>query len=468
MGFWRSVLEGARSASILASQRLSEYQPLYEITNLPDGRRKAVFTGAQDEEMRLLIAGAKAGEGIMPTPETIAGWSLESPENLRDWITPFMERAAAPLPRMGEDVRALNTGVYLPDEYGGFEEVPHGYLKKLFPMGKKDEWPQVIFTSPDSRVNPWHVNDIARSLPKYIKDITGAEIDLITKFGDEEKGTKGKTIALCAIHSYQTCIHNVLHVNDRLWELHRNSTQVANVSPAAKAAAQMILEAATLKKDGRITILRHDTPEIFTHFIGHGFSKGGNSVTDIFRYILHEIGPDAKNENKTYQLAVDENGIDTRSLGDPSLAYIDIGGKRVETKVGDKLLHEIMKGVDLVFVSGADHDYKPRGNIVLPHRIRIMGDSDRVISLVRGINDVSTLHDEIFRLPGPPSTGQHLLGHDYHEIMKQYVAMCPRKHQEMFVRRFGGKVREVEEPGTQVAALQQRDATPGRSKGAVR
>lgn len=239
-------------------------------------------------------------------------------------------------------------------------EVPEGYLESLFPQGKQEDWPtQLIVCGKDIRPDPEAMRKIMLNIGEIIGDVVGEPVPLANNF---DEAARGKTVVIGSYVTEANLLANADALMSRLDVIRKNPLSTEHMAGSAKKAGQMLLDIATLRKDGTGTgtVLRSDAPDIFRHVMTHGFSQGGNIATDIFRYIRHEL------RSGGYELALDAQGHETIPTDNPNT------------------VRQILSGAHAYMIGGADLPYTREELTELPPRDHSRSDGDRIISLAMG------------------------------------------------------------------------------------
>ena len=264
-----------------------------------------------------------------------------------------------------------------------FEEVPENYLNDLFPHGKPNEWPnQLVFCTKDIRPDPKMLRNTMLNFEGLVHDVTGSQTNSVTDFSTP---TKDKTVIIGSYSSERDILNNAGAVLNRGETLRKNPLSLDSISLASQTAGQALLDMVTLRNDGQKTVLRDDTADIFRHVMGHGYSQGGNTSTDIFRYVRSKL------HGGGYEIALDAQGTQTAPANTP------------EAVAG------ILKNSYLYVIAGADVTYSPEELKEMPPRDHSRCDQDQVINGAIGTNRQQPNYRPKWQQEGPNEIRQDRL-----------------------------------------------------------
>ncbi len=210
-------------------------------------------------------------------------------------------------------------------------------LCRLFPEGKKQEWPHLVLTSNHARA--WVHEDVSELMHGYerlLQDV-GMKPSQLARFNKDTPRSRmvGKTLVISAVHSERDPFLNGAELIERRNVLRETMPKTAedmqnrsreHMSPASMRLAKLmfklmcepksqplvnldcseidrqpalrahpyiadyigLLQKETMPVSHPLT-LRKDAAEIASHIRLTGFSKGANTVTDAMRFFYQEL-----------------------------------------------------------------------------------------------------------------------------------------------------------------------------------
>lgn len=255
------------------------------------------------------------------------------------------------------------------------EEVSADFIKGLFPYGKPKEWPrQLIFCTKDIVPNPAYMHSRMQNIPMLIENIVSDKPKMLR---DPHRKAKNKLVVIGGFYTENTVLHNASAILHRVKALRQDPLTLDHMCPVAKVMGESILGAMTLRKEGETTLLRDDAPEIMRHVMMHGFSQGGNVLSDVFRYMRRQmlLGD--------YRLAMDGNGTESRPIGT------------------DEEIGKIFAGSYIFNLASADIPFTTDELVAMPPRDTVRSNVDVVVTSAVGTQRQQSNYNYIWRQDKP-------------------------------------------------------------------